>query len=68
MTGGGDERSRAKVPERVPPEGLCPSCRHVRVVRTERGSTFLLCEAARTDPRLQKYAPQPVLACHAWER
>lgn len=47
--------------------GLCPSCRHVRAIVTER-SRFWLCTRARTDPRYRKYPPQPVVACPGWER
>ncbi len=43
--------------------GLCFDCRFSRRVRSERGSTFFLCERAETDPRYRKYPPLPVLAC-----
>lgn len=54
---------------RIPPlrEGLCPSCRHVRVVTSARGSRFLRCGLAGKDPRLPKYPPQPVVACPGHE-
>jgi hypothetical protein len=43
--------------------GLCPTCRHVRVVTSVRGSRFLRCALSARDPRYPKYPPQPVLAC-----
>lgn len=52
----------------VSPRGLCPDCRHVRVVANDRGSTFLRCGLAAADPRFPKYPPQPVLACSGYRR
>lgn len=46
--------------------GLCARCRHVRVIESERGSRFYLCQAARSDARLPKYPRLPVLACVAF--
>jgi hypothetical protein len=40
----------------------------VKLVHSERGSTFLLCRLAATDARFPKYPPQPVLACPGFER
>lgn len=48
--------------------GLCPGCAHVRFVRSGKGSTFLLCRKAETDPRYPKYPPQPVRSCPAHEK
>jgi hypothetical protein len=47
--------------------GLCATCQHVRVITSERGSQFYLCGAAKTDPRLRKYPPLPVLRCFAYD-
>ena len=41
------------------PESLCHRCVHLRVVRSGRGSTFLMCQ----HPDLPKYPRQPVAAC-----
>jgi hypothetical protein len=41
------------------PESLCHTCRHLRLVTSARGSTFLMCQ----EPTLPKYPPQPVRAC-----
>ncbi len=51
-----------------PPRSLCPDCAHVKVVSSEKGSTFFLCLRARTDPRFTKYPPQPVVVCSGFER
>ena len=52
---------------RVPSQGLCPGCAHVKLVRTERGSVFLLCRLAARDPRFPKYPSQPRLLCAGHE-
>jgi hypothetical protein len=58
-----------KAPERpAPPAGLCGSCAHARAIVSAKGSTFLLCERARTDPRYRKYPPLPVVSCPGYER
>jgi hypothetical protein len=48
--------------------GLCDSCRHQRIVRNTRGSTFSLCERSRTDPRYPRYPRLPVQRCAGHER
>lgn len=58
----------APAPAKVGREGLCPHCRHVKRVVSERGSVFLRCTLAARDPRLPRYPPQPRPFCHAWER
>lgn len=45
------------------PEGLCDSCVHRRVITSDRGSVFYLCELSRTDARFAKYPRLPVLKC-----
>jgi hypothetical protein len=46
--------------------GLCGTCRHCRLVETER-SMFFLCERSFTDPRYRKYPVLPVVACPGYE-
>lgn len=48
--------------------GLCATCMHVRVVRSDRGSTFYQCTLAATNPRFRKYPALPVLRCVGYER
>jgi len=47
----------------APPAGLCDSCRHQRVVRNTRGSSFSLCERSRRDDRYARYPRLPVVSC-----
>ncbi|HTY81102.1 MAG TPA: hypothetical protein VMI34_25000 [Candidatus Bathyarchaeia archaeon] len=47
--------------------GLCASCRHVRPVRTERGSVFHRCARAAEDSRFPKYPRLPVARCAGYE-
>jgi hypothetical protein len=52
----------------VPPfAGLCERCRHQRVIRNTRGSSFSLCERSREDDRYPKYPRLPVLRCTGFE-
>jgi hypothetical protein len=48
--------------------GLCDSCRHQKVIRNTRGSTFSMCERSKTDARYPKYPRLPVVECAGWER
>jgi hypothetical protein len=43
--------------------GLCASCAHERVIESARGSKFVLCGLAATDPRFPRYPRLPVLQC-----
>lgn len=47
--------------------GLCGLCRHRREIQSRRGSTFLLCERSREDPRYPRYPPLPVFRCVGFE-
>ncbi len=40
-------------------ESLCHRCAQLRLIRSGKGSTFLMCQ----DPALPKYPRQPVVAC-----
>jgi hypothetical protein len=51
-----------------PPAGLCDSCRHQRIVRNTRGSSFSLCERSRTEPEFPRYPRLPVVKCAGYER
>ncbi|MBY0508477.1 MAG: hypothetical protein K2X03_31490 [Bryobacteraceae bacterium] len=46
--------------------GLCETCQWVRLIRSDRGSEFLLCRYASEDPRYPKYPRLPVLVCAAF--
>jgi hypothetical protein len=48
--------------------GLCDSCRHQKLIRNTRGSTFSMCERSKTDERYPKYPRLPVVECAGWEK
>jgi hypothetical protein len=50
------------------PVGLCASCAHAFVVRSNRGSVFYRCGLSATDPRFEKYPRLPVLSCVGYDR
>jgi len=47
--------------------GLCFSCQHARIVRTDRGSAFYQCQLSATDLRYPKYPRLPVFTCPGFE-
>ena len=47
--------------------GLCASCRHLVVITSDRGSTFVQCGLAKSDPRFVRYPPLPVLVCVGYD-
>lgn len=47
--------------------GLCGSCVHDRIVRSQRGSVFHLCRRSTADPSFPRYPRLPVLACRGYE-
>jgi DNA-3-methyladenine glycosylase I len=51
----------------APPAGLCDSCRHQRVVRNTRGSSFSLCRRSVDDDRFERYPRIPVRSCPGYE-
>jgi hypothetical protein len=49
--------------------GLCDTCKHQRVVKNTRGSTFSLCQRSRDEPdRFPRYPRIPVMRCPGYER
>jgi hypothetical protein len=44
------------------PESLCHRCAHLRVVRSGKGSVFLMCQ----HPDLPKYTSQPIRTCRGF--
>ena len=57
----------AKAIEHDPIAGLCSRCLHARRIDSARGSTFILCELSRTNPRFAKYPRLPVLSCDGFQ-
>ncbi len=43
--------------------GLCANCRHVNVIKSAKGSFFVMCGLAKTDSRFEKYPLLPVFQC-----
>ena len=50
------------------PEGLCPTCRHVRAVTSSKGSVFLRCGLSDRETGFPRYPAQPVLVCRGHGR
>ncbi|MDP3910094.1 MAG: hypothetical protein Q8Q14_06855 [Gemmatimonadales bacterium] len=50
------------------PPGLCADCRWMRRVTTRRGSVFLRCLRADTDPSFPRYPALPVRRCAGFDR
>lgn len=48
--------------------GLCADCQYLRVIRSDRGSTFYFCERSRSDPSLPKYPRLPLIQCSGYQR
>jgi hypothetical protein len=46
--------------------GLCAGCRHHLLNATRRGTAYLRCGLASTDPSLPRYPRLPVLRCHGF--
>jgi len=44
------------------PDSLCRRCAHLKLVRSGRGSVFLMC----LEPSRPKYPPQPVRLCRGF--
>ncbi len=55
-------------PEQIRRWGLCASCRHLVIVTSDRGSTFVQCGLAKTDPRFAKYPRLPVIECSGHDK
>jgi hypothetical protein len=47
--------------------GLCASCSHVQMVKTSKGSTFVLCRLSESDPGFRKYPVLPVVQCGGYQ-
>ena len=48
--------------------GLCGECAHRQLVRSARGSEFLMCGLAKQDDRFPKYPRLPKLTCEGFLR
>lgn len=46
--------------------GICQTCLHVAIVRSDRGATFHRCTLSDHDPQFAKYPRLPVTICKGW--
>jgi len=46
--------------------GLCATCLFMRLMESDRGSIFYLCQLSATDPTFPKYPRLPVLQCSGY--
>jgi hypothetical protein len=61
------ERANGVIVPSVNP-GLCETCTHVQIVRSSKGSSFVLCRLSEVDPAFRRYPTLPVIACRGYER
>jgi hypothetical protein len=47
--------------------GLCADCRHTRLIKSDRGSPFYLCQRSTSDKSFPKYPRLPVIQCRGYE-
>jgi hypothetical protein len=47
--------------------GLCATCEHVRVIESDRGTRFYMCERSKTDDRFPRYPRLPVVSCIGYD-
>ena len=47
--------------------GLCADCQHVRLIKSDRGATFYLCQRSASDKSFPKYPRLPVIHCKGYE-
>lgn len=47
--------------------GLCADCSHVRLIRSDRGTIFYLCQRSSSDKSFPKYPRLPVIQCRGYE-
>ena len=47
--------------------GLCAECAHARSISSRRGSHFILCGRAASQPEFERYPRLPVRVCAGFE-
>ena len=47
--------------------GLCADCQHMRLITSDRGSTFYFCQRSQSDASFPKYPRLPVIQCRGYE-
>jgi len=48
--------------------GLCASCQHMQMNKSDRGSVFYFCRLSASDARFPKYPRLPVVTCAGYEK
>jgi len=48
--------------------GLCATCRYLHIIKSAKGSFFVMCDLSKTDGEFQKYPPLPVIACDGYQQ
>ncbi|PYV49825.1 MAG: hypothetical protein DMG92_09835 [Acidobacteria bacterium] len=48
--------------------GLCAECKYMRLIKSDRGATFYLCQRSASDASLPKYPRLPVIQCRGYEK
>ena len=43
--------------------GLCETCTHVQIVRSSKGSSYVLCRLSELNPAFRRYPALPVTVC-----
>ena len=61
------ERANGVIVPSVNP-GLCETCTHVQIVRSSKGSSYVLCRLSEVDPSFRRYPTLPVITCRGYER
>lgn len=49
------------------PSGLCSRCRFHTVIRSGKGSSYILCALSKTDRAFPKYPKLPVYECKGFQ-
>ena len=47
--------------------GLCVDCQYLRLIASDRGTTFYLCRRSLSDKTFPKYPRLPVIQCRGYE-
>lgn len=47
--------------------GLCPECVHRKVIVSDKGSQFTMCQLSKQNPRFPKYPRLPVRTCPGFQ-
>jgi hypothetical protein len=61
-----DESGQAKTAKMS--AGLCDTCSHAVAFASDRGTRFIRCRLAETDPAFLRFPRLPMLACRGYEQ